>query len=89
MRHIEIVSEYFNKKMTLSNALKDMNKLCENSYDSGNKSLAFKISLCATLLKRTEQFNRNVISSSDYLMFVRDFVLYVGKIELPGYIVEH
>lgn len=47
-----------------------------------------KAVICLTYFKRYHQYNHCEIKANDFLLFIRDFVLYIGRLKLPKLVIE-
>lgn len=56
---------------------------------SANKTKDYaKAVICLTYFKRYHQYNHCKIKANDFLLFIRDFVLYIGRLKLPKLVTE-
>jgi len=88
MDYIEVFFGYLENKMSLSTAELKIEKMLPFLMSSGRTKDYEKAVLCLTYFKRYQQYNAGQISGKDLLLFIRDFVLFMGRSRFPRLIVD-
>ncbi len=88
MDFMEVFFEYLNNEIPLSSAELRIEKMLPELMSKGNIKEYEKAVLCLTYFKRYQQYNSGQISGKDLLLFLRDFVLYMGRFHFPKLIVD-
>lgn len=83
MNYIEVFEEYLNNGISASTADARIEKLLPVILSSGNIKEYEKASYCRTYFQRYKQYNTGEIGPNDLLLFIRDFILYVGRFRFP------
>lgn len=88
MNYLEVFSEYLNKTIS-SNAAEIKIKSMLPYLQSKERITDYaKATLCITYFKRYKQYDEGIIKAKDLLLFLRDFVLYVGKFRFPQFVTD-
>ena len=88
MGYMDVFLDYVNSKISASTADFKLEKLMPDLLVSGEIKEHAKASLCRTYFKRYQQYNIGEINSKDLVLFVRDFVLFLGRFRLPRLITD-
>lgn len=88
MGYLEIFNEYLSGRTSSSSAEDQINELLPRLLNEGKSKEYAKASLCMTFFKRCRQYNTGEIKAGDLLLFIRDFVLYVGRFRLPRFVTD-
>ena len=83
MNYMEVFLEYLNNELGLSVAETKIEKMLPALQQNGRIKDYEKASLCLTYFKRYRQYNSGEINAKDLLLFVRDFVLFMGRFKFP------
>ena len=83
MDFMEIFREYLNDQITTNSAEAKIRALLPELLDAGNITDYVKSSYVLTYFKRYRQYNTTKISAMDLLIFMRDFILFVGRFRFP------
>lgn len=83
MDYMDIFHAYLTGSININSAEIQMGKLLKNILNTGHVRDAAKASMCMTYFKRYSQYNSGVISAEDFMLFLRDFVLFVGRFHFP------
>ena len=83
MNYMEVFEEYLNNGVSASTADDRIEKLLPDILASGNIKEYEKAVYCRTYFQRYKQYNTGEIGAKDLLLFIRDFVLYVGRFQFP------
>ena len=88
MDYIEVFFEYLNNELGLSVAETKIEKMLPILQRNGRIKDYEKAFLCLTYFKRYRQYNSGEITAKDLLLFVRDFVLFMGRFKFPRLITD-
>lgn len=88
MNYMEVFLEYLNNELGLSVAETKIEKMLPALQQNGRIKDYEKASLCLTYFKRYRQYNSGEINAKDLLLFVRDFVLFMGRFKFPRLITD-
>ena len=88
MGYLEVFCEYLGGRMSSSSAEDQISRLLPVLLNEGKSKEYAKASLCMTYFKRCRQYNTGEIKAGDLLLFIRDFVLYVGRFQLPRFVTD-
>ncbi len=88
MDYMEVFFEYLNNELGLSAAETKIEKMLPVLQRNGRIKDYEKASLCLTYFKRYRQYNSGEITAKDLLLFVRDFVLFMGRFKFPRLITD-
>lgn len=83
MDYMETFQAYLNGRLNINSAEIQMRKLAKSLQDAGQMREFAKVSLCITYFKRYAQYNTGKIKAGDFMLFMRDFVLFVGRFRFP------
>ncbi len=88
MEYINIFLEYLNGNIDTSTAkIKIEQCLLELKNETDMRDYV-KANLCITYFKRYQQYNSGKIKAKDLLLFLRDFILFVGKFRFPRFVTD-
>lgn len=79
IQYKEIFQDYQNGNISKDEANKSFIKACEEFEKTGNAKEAEKARICSIFILRERQLSINKISKLDFLLFLRDFILFVGR----------
>lgn len=88
MEYMDVFSNYLNKEISLSTAEIKIEKMLPVLKAEGRIKDYEKASLCLTYFKRYKQYDSGEINPKDLLIFIRDFVLYIGRFKFPKLITD-
>lgn len=88
MDFIEIFFEYLESRLSASSAEAKIKTLLPEILASGRMRDYVRASMCLTYFKRYRQYNSGQIKAGDLLLFMRDFVLFVGRFRFPKLITD-
>lgn len=88
MDYLGIFKEYLDNTITLSSAESKINKILPCLLMNDDRSSYFKATLCLTYFKRYKQYNAGLIKAKDFILFLRDFILFVGKFRFPRFVTD-
>lgn len=88
MEYMEVFKSYLNNEISLSTADIKIEKMLPVLLESGLIKEYAKASLCRTYFQRYKQYNSGEINPKDLLLFIRDFVLYLGRFKFPRLITD-
>lgn len=88
MGYLEVFREYLNGKTSSSSAEDQIRELLPTLLNEGKNKEYAKASLCVTYFKRCQQYNAGEIKAGDLLLFIRDFVKYVGRFQFPRFVTD-
>ena len=88
MEYMDVFSNYLNKEISLSTAEIKIEKMLPVLKAEGRIKDYEKASLCLTYFKRYKQYDSGEINPKDLLIFIRDFVLYIGRFRFPKLITD-
>lgn len=84
MSYIELFSDYARGKEPASGAEGRIGEEYARLLGEGKVSEATRAQLCLTFFTRYRQYNSGAISRQDLLLFLRDFILFVGRFPMPA-----
>lgn len=88
MDFMEVFLEYLENKITIQMAEMKIKKILSTLIALKNARDYAKASLCLTYFKRYNQYNSGQIGAKDLLLFIRDFVLFLGRFPFPRLITD-
>lgn len=88
MEYMEVFSNYLNDEVSVTTADLKIEKMLPGLLESGLIKEYAKASLCRTYFQRYKQYNSGKISPKDLLIFIRDFVLFMGRFKFPRLITD-
>lgn len=83
MSYIDTFKDYSQQRISLHDAITKITEDYAKLLNAGNLREAVKANLCLTFFTRYSQYNSGTISKPDLLLFVRDFILFVGRFQMP------
>lgn len=86
MIYTEILKQFLNKSIKRNQAETELKSELNNQVSLRNMREASKIRYCLYFVMRYEQYLSGEISLMDYLIFLRDFLLHVGRIQVTDQI---
>ena len=84
MSYIDAFKEYSLQQMSANEAITKITEDYTRLLHAGNMREATRANLCLTFFTRYSQYNGGTISRQDLLLFVRDFILFVGRFPMPA-----
>lgn len=81
MGYRQLFSEYVSGTLPFSAASARVRR--EGQTFTGNGQELEKARICSSYFDHYDQYNHGYISCSDFLMFLRDFILYLGRTPMP------
>jgi hypothetical protein len=78
----EIIKQYANNSISEQTAKEQLNALLSHYVNTKNKSIILKIRYCLLLITRHNQYKARSISTTDFLVFLRDYLLFVGRLQV-------
>ena len=88
MDYMEVFYAYLDGSLNINSAEIQMRQLLKSLRDAGRISDLAKASLCLTYFKRYAQYNTGKIKAGDFMLFIRDFVLFVGRFSFPRLVTD-
>ena len=88
MDYMEIFQAYLDGCLNINSAEIQMRKLAKDLQNAGQMRELAKASLCMTYFKRYTQYNTGKIKAGDFMLFMRDFVLFVGRFRFPRLVTD-
>lgn len=88
MEYMEVFKEYLKNEISLSTADIKIEKMLPVLMENGFIKEYAKASLCRTYFQRYKQYNSGEIKPKDLLIFIRDFILYLGRFKFPRLITD-
>ena len=88
MDYMEIFQAYLDGSLNINSAEIQMRKLAKDLQNAGQMRELAKASLCMTYFKRYTQYNTGKIKAGDFMLFMRDFVLFVGRFRFPRLVTD-
>lgn len=88
MDFMEVFLLYLENKISASAAEAKIEKMIPLLRPAGKNREYAKASLCMTYFKRYHQYNSGKIKPKDLVLFIRDFVLFVGRFRFPRLITD-
>lgn len=88
MDFMEVFRAYLENEISASAAEEKIEKMLSVLRSAGRNRECAKASLCMTYFKRYHQYNSGKIKSKDLLLFIRDFVLFMGRFRFPRLITD-
>lgn len=83
MSYIDTLKDYGRHQMSANNAITKITEDYTKLLLARNMREATKAQLCLTFFSRYDQYNKGTISRQDLLLFLRDFILFVGRFPMP------
>ncbi len=88
MDFMEVFLAYLEGKMSASAAEEKIEKMLPILRSAGRDREYARALLCGTYLKRYHQYNTGRIKPKDLVLFIRDFVLFMGRFHFPRLITD-
>lgn len=88
MEYMEVFSSYLNDEISETTADLKIEKMLPVLLENGLVKEYAKASLCRTYFQRYKQYNSGKIGPKDLLIFIRDFVLFMGRFRFPRLITD-
>ena len=88
MDYMDVFLNYINGEISTSKANELIKQQADDLLKTGKIKEYEKAVCCLTYFIRYRQYNSGKISAKDLLLFLRDFVLYVGRIRFPRLIID-
>ncbi len=88
MNYMEAFCKYLEGEIAPSKAVEIINQQIEKLLEDGKIKEYEKATLCLTYFKRHQQYDTGKISGKDLMLFLRDFILYVGRMRFPRLILD-
>ncbi len=88
MDYMALFREYLSGNITMHTAELQIEELLPKLLSAGQLRDHAKASLCMTYFMRYRQYNTGIITAQDLILFIRDFVLYVGRSQFPHLITD-
>lgn len=88
MDFMEVFLLYLENKISASAAESKIEKMIPLLRSAGKNREYAKASLCMTYFRRYHQYNSGEIKPKDLVLFIRDFVLFVGRFRFPRLITD-
>ena len=88
MDYMDIFQAYLDGSISISSAEIQMRNLAKNLQNSGKMGEHAKAILCITYFKRYTQYNTGRIKTGDFMLFMRDFILFVGRFRFPRLVTD-
>lgn len=88
MEYMDVFIKYINGEISPLKADEIIRRLASDLLRAGRIKDYEKAVFCRTYFLRYQQYNSGKISAKDLLLFLRDFVLYVGRIRFPRLITD-
>lgn len=88
MNYMDIFFEYLNNELGLSAAEIKIEKMLPILQRNGRIKDYEKASLCLTYFKRYRQYDSGEITAKDLLLFMRDFIMFMGRFKFPRLIMD-
>lgn len=83
MEYMEVFRNYLNDEISVSTADLKIEKMLPVLLEKGLVKEYAKALLCRTYFQRYKQYNSGKIGPKDLLIFIRDFVLFMGRFKFP------
>lgn len=84
MSYIDAFKDYGRRQVSANDAITRITEDYTKLLLAGNIREATKAQLCLTFFSRYSQYNKGIISRQDLLLFLRDFILFVGRFPIPA-----
>ena len=88
MEYMEVFKSYLEEEISVTTADLKIKKMLPVLLGNGLIKEYAKASLCRTYFQRYKQYNSGKIGSKDLLIFIRDFVLFMGRFKFPRLIAD-
>ncbi len=88
MDYIDVFQQYLSEAITMDSAEIQIKEICTKLQVAGNARECAKATICLSFFRRYKQYNMGKIKIGDLLLFIRDFVLYIGRFQFPQQITE-
>lgn len=88
MEYMEVFNSYLKDEISVTTAELKIEKMIPELMESGLIKEFAKASLCRTYFQRYKQYNSGKIGPKDLLIFIRDFVLFMGRFKFPRLITD-
>ena len=88
MDYMDIFLEYLDGNIESSTAGIKISKCLPDMKNERDMRDYVKAGMCLTYFKRFQQYNSGKIKAKDFLLFMRDFVLFVGKFRFPRFVTD-
>lgn len=83
MDYMDVFRAYLDGKISINSAEMQMGKFLKSLQNAGHICDLAKASLCMTYFKRYGQYNTGQINAGDLMLFIRDFILFIGRFRFP------
>ena len=88
MNYLDVFVDYLDNKITTSSAEATIRKMRSALMSKGHPTDYAKATLCLTYFRRYQQYNSGKIKAKDFILFIRDFILFVGKFRFPRFVTD-
>lgn len=88
MDFMEVFLAYLNSEISASAAEVKIEKMLPALRSAGRSRDYARATLCITYFRRYHQYDAGKIKSRDFMLFIRDFVLFVGRFRFPRLIAD-
>lgn len=88
MSFMDVFLSYLKNEISVSLAEQKIEKMLPILRTAGKSKEYAKASLCMTYFKRYHQYNSGQMNPKDLVLFIRDFVLFVGRFRFPRLITD-
>lgn len=88
MEYMEVFNGYLKDEISVTTADLKIKKMLPVLLESGLIKEYAKASLCRTYFQRYKQYNSGKIGPKDLLIFIRDFILFMGRFNFPRLITD-
>lgn len=88
MDYMEIFQAYLDGSLNINSAEIQMGEFAKSLQNTRQMREIAKASLCMTYFKRYTQYNTGKIKAGDFMLFIRDFVLFVGRFRFPRLVTD-
>lgn len=86
MEYMDAFIEYLNGNIEASTASIKIKNCLPRLRDDADMREYVKACLCLTYFRRYSQYNSGKIKPKDFILFLRDFVLFVGRFQFPRFV---
>lgn len=88
MSYMDVFEKYLDNTIGLNTADIEIKKMLSDLLETNDVKEYVKASMCITYFKRYQQYNSGLIGPKDLLLFIRDFVLFLGRFRFPRLITD-
>ena len=88
MNYMEIFRDYLSGKITRNSAEIEIKRTMPKLLLAGKNREYARASLCMSYFKRYQQYNTGQINAKDFVLFIRDFILFLGRFQFPRLITD-